>query len=358
MADEESKPQTEPQPPKLEAAKPAPAAVATSASARGRWAPALAGFAGGLVGGIAVAALLAAASVAEWPWLRSRLAAEIAPPPAGIADLERRVAALEGASHSPASDSSAPATADLARRVGALEAAPRGPAPAAPDPRIDELAAKTEKLAADIASLRGATPDAATMTHLVERAEAAAQTARDVAAKRQSVEALLLAVGQLRDAVERGDPYAPELAAARKVAPAEAAGALDALDAGSAAGVPRAQALIDAFPATADSVVRAALAPQEGDDIWQKLRREAAGLVSLRRIDGHGDDPPAVAARAERMVREGNLAGAVDEMSALSGAPALAAKSWVAGASLRVAAERALSDLAAKTAAATSAAGG
>ena len=305
------------------------------------------GFLGGLIGGIVVAALVTGAVVASWPMLRAALIPANDPKAALVEDLNRRVAALETAAGRPAGNDAD--LAQLKQRVGALEQAPK---PATEDPRVAALVEKTDRLTDQVGKLNGASGDAAEMEKLVTRAEAAAQGAHDAATKRQSAEALLIIVGQLRDAIERGGPYAVELAAARKVAPASAAPALDSLAASADTGVTRRSQLTESFPPVAAAIARAALIPATDNGFMDRLEREVATLVSVRRVDGQGNNPAAVAARAEKALRAGDLAAAAQELGALDGPPADAAKTWLTTARARLAAEHGLSDLTAASAAA------
>jgi hypothetical protein len=304
------------------------------------------GFLGGLIGGIAAAALAAGAIVASWPMLRANLVSANEPKPAVIEELNRRIGTLEAAASRPIGES--PDLAQLKQRVATLEQAPPT---VHEDPRVTALAEKTDRLADQVGKLNGASGDAAEMEKLVTRAEAAAQSAHDSAAKRQSAEALLIVAGQLRDAIERGGPYAAELAAARKVAPPSAGPALDALIANAETGVQRQSQLVESFPAVAAAVTRTSLIPAPNNGFWDRLEHEAATLVSVRRVDGQGSDAASAAARAEKALRAGDLFGAVRELGALDGAPAEAAKTWLTAARARLAAEQGLADLTAATAA-------
>jgi hypothetical protein len=306
------------------------------------------GFAGGLVGGLVIALVAAAVIVAAWPSLR----AQIAPPPrsydATIDALDRRMATLEAAAGSAAGGKTA--LADLEKRLATLDQAIHAPPPE--DPRILQLSAKLDQLTSQVAALQAPSQAEADMRDLVTKAEAAAQAAQSTASDRRSAEALLIVFGQLRDAVERGHSYAVELAAARKVAPDEAKGDLDALAATADSGVTPRDELIDAFPAVNAAIARAGLIGDAGDGFWGHLEHEAMTLVTVRRVDGRGKDPASVAARAEKDVRADDLDGALKELATLDGPPAAEAKDWVAKAKARLAAEHALSGLAAKAGAA------
>ncbi|HLN22915.1 MAG TPA: mitofilin family membrane protein, partial [Patescibacteria group bacterium] len=222
--------------------------------------------------------------------------------------------------------------------------------------KTDQTAEDLTRLNGAIDGLRRAMPPEGTILRLAERAEQAEKAVRDVAAQQQSAQALLLVVGQLREAIDRGDPYDIELRAARRIAPAEEAPSLDALTASASTGVARRDALVADFPALASAIVRAEFAPD--GNFWQRALNKLTALVNIRRIDGTGADTAAIVARAEARVKDGDLAKAVQELSALQGAPAQVAAPWLKSAGARVAADRTLSQLAATAAAQTVAKGG
>jgi hypothetical protein len=334
-----------------ETAAPAPLPAPTARkSAGGVWR----GVFGGLLGGVAVSALAVGGLVVAWPQLQSHLlgssdeAQHLASLDQALAQLTQRVAALEG-SHAAA----APAAAvdpQLSQRIAALEAG-------VADPRLPALAQKVEQSTADIDALRKAMPPEGLLLRLADRAEAAEKIAREIASRHESAQALLLVVGQLREAVDRGDAYEVELHAARRVAPADAAAALDQLAPTATSGVTRRQALVEAFPKLASQVVNAAVAPAEGS-LWQRALNKLAGLITLRRTDGSGDDAASVVSRAEMAVKQDDLDKAVSELSALQGPAAETAAPWVKAASARLAVDRALSQLAATAVAETAKSGG
>lgn len=309
------------------------------------------GFAGGLLGGITVAVIAAVALTAAWPTLRGQIMPQPRDNNAALATLDHRIAALEGAAGQAAEGNKA-SLAALAKRLDALEQAAKNPPAPPDDPRVAALSGKLDDINAQIAKLQAASAAESDLQPLVARAEAAAQTAKDAAAKRESAEALLVVTGQLHDAVERGGSYANELAAARKVAPPEALDALTALAASADSGVTPLQTLIDSYPPVASAVARAAMMADADEGFWGRLEQKASTLVSVRKTDGVGNDPAAIAARAEKDLNAKNLAGAVKELSSLDGPSAAAAKDWLKAAQARLNAEQALSDLTAKSAAA------
>lgn len=311
----------------------------------------LAGFAGGLIGGIAVGAVAVVVLALAWPTIRTQILPQPRDDSAALTALDQRIAGLEGATGKAAEGNKA-TVADLQKRLDAVEQAAKNPPAPPEDPRVAMLSSKLDDLSTQIATLRVANAAETDLKPLVERAEAAAQAAHDAAAKRQSAEALLVVAGQLHDAIERGGAYANELAAARKIAPPEATPALDTLAASADSGVTPRRALIDSFPAVASAITRAALVSDMADGFWSELEHKAATLVTVRRTDGRGNDPASIAARAEKALNANDLSGAVKELSALDGAPAGEARDWMTAAQARLKVEQALSDLTAKSAAA------
>ncbi|MDR3438232.1 mitofilin family membrane protein [Telmatospirillum sp.] len=317
--------------------------------------PALRAFVGGLAGGLIISLAAVAGLAAAWPTVRPFVLADqdrrLDSLDRAIDDLNPRLVAIE---REQPERSQGGETAGLARRVATLEAQTRTPLA---DPRIgaaseqsERLASDVARLAADIQTLRAAIPPEGTILRLAERAESAERQVHDIATRNASAQAQLLVVGQLREAVNRGDPYQPELAAARRVAGPDTLATLDSLAATSADGVPRKEVLIDTFPKIAVDILHAGVLSPDGS-FWQKALYKLSSLVSIRRIDGQGSSTAAIVARSEALVRVGDLTRATQELSALSEEPAKVAEPWIKAATARTAADRTLSELSATVAA-------
>ncbi|MDJ0943498.1 MAG: uroporphyrinogen-III synthase [Kiloniellales bacterium] len=157
--------------------------------------------------------------------------------------------------------------------------------------------------------------------------------------------AVVLAIAQLRDALRRSAPFARELDALTRLAggDAELAAVLDTLAPNAAAGIPTRESLRAEFPQVARAI--AAAGAGAGEEGWLAgVRRRLSDLVTVRPVGGDavGEDPGAVAARAEARVAAGDLAGALAELDGLSGRAAAAAADWRRAARARGAAEDAL----------------
>ncbi len=274
------------------------------------------------------------------------LRAELAATNARLALLEARPAAA-----APSGDSG------LNGRVAALEQTIRTLQSQPPAPA--HLAAEVDSMSKQVADLRRSAADAATVLRLADRIERAEAALRDLQSRRSSAAALLLAVGQLREAVALGRPFDAELRAVKALAgdDAEVAGAIETVAAQAAAGIATRAALADRFEALAPRIIRAEILP-EGEGWWRRVVDRVLSLVVIRREDGTvaGGGTAATVARASAAVARNDFAVASAELDALTGGPAELAAPWSGEAKTRLAADRTLSGLAAHAIAITGAA--
>ena len=159
--------------------------------------------------------------------------------------------------------------------------------------------------------------------------------------------ALVLAVSQLRDAVDSGADYASALAAVTSLASGDdtLTQPLGVLSQHADTGVPTFDTLTEEFSAVADAIREAARPQAEG---WFDSALNSVGsLVTVRRAPGEndGDDADAITARAEARVSAGNWTGAEQALSDLSGAPAQAAANWLSALQAKLAVDQALSSV-------------
>lgn len=332
-----------------------------------------------------VTALFEDADPSRDPELAS-LGARIEALEAAVARVEGRVASAAATARAALPQSDA---ARLGTRIEALETRP-APSPPAPDKRIDPLVEKVDALGGRldrlerVAAATAGTPSGAQeagispalaallaenarlaaelgrMTERIARLEAAGdpELAGKVEAAGARVEgieadlkrlsesgrtrkgdALLLAVGQLREAASGSRPFDVELQLVLKAATGEAGigKAAGPLATFSREGVPTRAALEAQFPELAARAAQAALAPEEGG--W--LNRTAARLsrvVTVRRVgEGaeRGEGALAAIARAENRLAAGDLAAAAAVLEELDGAPGEVFGEWREGAGAR-----------------------
>jgi hypothetical protein len=206
---------------------------------------------------------------------------------------------------SDAANQSAAAIAALADRVDALEGGAK---------TLKETVQKT--LAAGLAA---------------DAAKRNAESSDDRAARAAIIAAALAA------AVERGDPFEPELKAAQ--AQGGDAGALAPLADFAAAGVPSESALARELTSLAPALTRAAGTAPSEQGFLQKLQANAERLVRIRPIgEVAGDDPAAIVARVEVKAGRGDGAGALVELGTLPASVRAPAQAWIDKAQARAAA--------------------
>ncbi len=256
---------------------------------------------------------------------------ELAARPAGergdskaLDELSARLTRIEKSAASPQAPVSDAATKALADDIGNLKQ------------RIDDLAvivraipppadrAEIEALANRIAALE---KSAGTMeSELGKRATLANDRATRLA----------LASSALRSAVERGEPFTAELAAARPLA---AENAFASLEPFAGSGVPSNVALAHELSALVPALRSAVNAmPVEGG-FFERIKSSAARLVRIRPSDeSPSDDPAAVIGRISAKAANADVAGALVDLAKLPPTVRAPAQAWIEKAQARIAA--------------------
>lgn len=277
-----------------------------------------------------------------------------------LAQMEAR---LREMSSRPAVSSPDPrAIEELTARLGRLEAAARNAPSAVTDDAIKPVRDAIADLTRRVEDNAGASRDARA------RADAAQETAR-AATERSNVDALtsrlvaleqgakaltedtvknLAAAGDrplraavaaqvLQAAVERGDPFAAELAAVK--ATAANAQTLTVLEPFAASGLPNPAVLARQLSDLAPALLKAVAAPAPAGGFLDRLQANAEKLVRVRPIDeAPGADPDAIVSRAQGKASRGDLAGAVAELRALPANVRAPAEDWIKKVDARTAA--------------------
>ena len=245
--------------------------------------------------------------------------------------------------------------ADAAQRLAALESRPMAPRPAAAAPGTT-ASAGVAATAAALARLRADNRRLGDSVARLARRLAMLTAAPRGAGLSAAEGALMLAVGQLREALRGPAPFARELAVVRTLAGRDpaVADAVAALTPRADRGIPGRVMLRARFDRVARDVAQAALAPEGADWIALTLQR-LTRLITFRRVGepaAEASGPTARLARAELRLDAGDLAGAVAALDGLTGAPADAATAWRDDASARIKADDAVAALTARAIAA------
>jgi hypothetical protein len=378
-----------------EAGEPPPADDAAAAPAAEE-PPRRAGFSGGALVGAAVlgAAIALAVGAAATVFFLPRdegapaHAARLAALELAVRDLSQPAPPAPAA---PASDTRA--LDDVASRVAKLEAAgtAAAPAPGAGDASLSNRLAGLEgevKALADTIGALGRRSDDATATGRDARAKSESAAAAVAAltqkvgnpltrsdldsfdqrvaalershklleaelAKRSAAAAsgdralrLAFAANALKAAVERGEPFAPELATVKALGADPAT--LAALEPFAASGVPSAGALALKLAELAPMLRGPAPAAAPGENFLQRLQVNAEKLVRVRPVgEAEGDAASSGVARAAAMAARDDLAGALAELAKLPPSERAPAEAWIKQAQARAAAIEASRRLAA-----------
>lgn len=274
----------------------------------------------------------------------------VAGDPKAVDDLAGRLARLETVVATPRSPIADPA---LANRIATLEGDLKalGERVGVLGRRNDEIASiageartRADAAAAAVAELKKMPAPAASA---VKPAEIEALTGRIAALERaaKAMEAqlagraaeggsdrslrLVVVASTLNAAVERGAPFVTELAAAKAAAPDPKA--LGALEPFAKSGVPSAAALSRELTALMPALAKTVGTTSREGSILDRLKANAEKLVRVRPIDeATGDDPVAVVRRIEIRAEQGNLNGAVAEITKLPEPARALMKEWVA----------------------------
>src|SRR5262245_4912484 len=272
---------------------------------------------------------------------------------------------------------------DVAARLAKLEAATATPRPGGTDPalanRIANIEGQVKALSESVSVLGRRTDEAVTAAREArQRAEAGADSAQKAAPgvpaiERSELEALanrvaavernekvvatelakrpvdagdrslrlVVAASALKAAVERGDPFAAELAAVKAVADPKLSDpkAVAALEPLAASGVPTAAALARELSGLTPSLLQATGAPPRDGGFLEKLQAGAENLVRIRPInEAAGNDPAAIVARIETRASQADIAGALAELAKLPPPVRVPAEAWSRKAEMRMAA--------------------
>jgi hypothetical protein len=243
----------------------------------------------------------------------ARIEAALARPPATDAALVARIAAAENT------------TKSLAESIAGLNR------------RVEEIAAREAR--ADVARpAEGQALDQGELEILAKKIAALETTAKSIEgelAKPSADRALRRAVvaAALQAAVERGDPFVAEFAAAKPLA----GDRLAPLEPFARSGLPSVPALVRELHALTASMLPTGTSKPRDGGLLERLQANAERFVRIRPVgDAAGDDPAAIVARIES--KGSDLAAALAELRKLPAEQRAPAEAWIRKAEARIAA--------------------
>lgn len=199
-----------------------------------------------------------------------------------------------------------------------------------PQPRAEPAAAETPApVAPSLAA--GASPEVADLSARLDRIEADQRRTASAAGAALATTALL-------QAAQTSRPFTAELAAVETLLPQAETSALRRL---AQSGVPTRSMLADEFAAAAAKASAASRAPADDAGPMAHLTHALSNIVTIRRVEG-GTGSDAVIIRAEKLVNDGDLEGALMEMRRLPAPARTAFAPWIARAEPRIELDRRL----------------
>jgi uroporphyrinogen-III synthase len=254
-----------------------------------------------------------------------------------VEQLERDLASLR---QRPAEAAPQPDLSALEQRVAGLERKlaelPAAGGPAFDSSKLDAVADRTDHLANEVSGIEAR----------IAQGQAAAQASAAAAGQRA---AFALAVAQLSEAIDRGEPFAPSLHAVEGLADAETRKLLEPLAADAERGLPTIDTLYRQFPSLARDAKAAATAGDQTGWVGS-VRRFFASLIVIRRTDQEPgfDDVDGKLALAEAKLASHDLAAALAALDGLPKPAAAVLAGWLDIAGRHVAAEQLIRQLDAK----------
>jgi hypothetical protein len=236
--------------------------------------------------------------------------------------LRQRVAALESIVNAPLTDSSGTPMApggNTAARVFALQAGLRDV-----ETQLSRIPS-SEQVAQLVTEVR----------QLQEQLPAVAEQARTASNAARAA----FAVAAASDASSQSGPFEESYASLQALLPQDAN--VLALAPLARTGAPTHAELRARFDGLDVDIVRAAREAQAGAGFWGRIQAMLAQWIIVRR-SGEGDTPSGAVERAGQRLAADDLAGAIQQLNALSGAPRRVAQPWMNDAQRRLEIDRRL----------------
>jgi hypothetical protein len=203
--------------------------------------------------------------------------------------------------------------------------------------RADTAAAAAEAAQKSAGAAPGGQGDTEALSNRIATLEQSTRSTERELAADDRVSRRAVVASALRDVVERGNPFAAELAAAKLFA--ADASALAPLEDFASTGIPSTIALARELSALAQPMMQALGEPVRTGSVIEKLQASAEKLVRIRPVgEAPGNDPATVVARIEAKAARNDIAGARDDLAKLPAAVRAPAENWIKRAAARDAA--------------------
>ncbi len=234
--------------------------------------------------------------------------------PSNLAGVEQRLAAVEGVINMPLGETaSAGGPENVAARVFAIQAGLQSV-----QTQLGQIPSSSE--------IAGLTTEVQRMQQALPAIEASSRSAAEAARA-------AFAVAAAAEASRSSGPFEQSYASLQALLPNDPN--VLALAPLARSGAPTRTELRDRYSDIEVDIIRAARAAQSGAGFWGRLQAALAQWIVVRR-SGEGDTPSGVVERAERRLAADDLAGAISELSRLSGPARQVAEPWLRDARKRL----------------------
>lgn len=226
-------------------------------------------------------------------------------------------------------------TSALEARLKEIEARFTSVETAAVDPADPSLTGRLAALQSSVTSLqtRIGGADLAAMSAQVQRLQADTDTIRAQSESAAIAARAAFAVAAASEAARASGPFEQAYATLESILPGNPN--IIALAPLSRAGAPSRQELKEQFSSMEGDIVRAARVSASGAGFWGQVQAFLAQFVTVQRT-GEGDTPVGMVERASGRLSSDDVAGAVAELSRLTGPAAQVAGPWVQRARARL----------------------
>jgi len=226
-------------------------------------------------------------------------------------------------------------TSALEARLKEIEAKFTAVETAAVDPADPSLTGRMMALQESVASLQARIggADFATIAAQVQRLQADTDTIRAQSESAAIAARAAFAVAAASEAARASGPFEQAYATLESILPGNPN--IVALAPLARAGAPSRQELKEQFSSMEDDIIRAARVSASGAGFWGQVQAFLAQFVTVQRT-GESDTPVGMVERASGRLASDDVAGAVAELSRLTGPAAQVAGPWVQRARARL----------------------
>jgi hypothetical protein len=207
-----------------------------------------------------------------------------------------------------------------------------------------DLLNRLSRIENDLASIRHSIPDSNSILQLSQSAQSAEKLAREITSHHESSQAMFLALGQLRAAINRGDPFSLELSTLKSIGGDGIQEIVQSFEPYASKGISTNQSLINRFYPLSESMMDEVINKEE-NNFWHKILMRLSKFFIIRRVDGGGYSAFDVMGRAEKNIQLGKLEEAANELRYFPILTSQQANQWIEDVKIKIDLDKKISKL-------------